>query len=453
MMGEKNLFLNLIPVFFFLFLVFIPTPYNMFQNLPVTVSCINANSLNMSCAAKWNQMLKIYGIAKLKTDFIFLSDVRMSNKNLVSAKNDIEKLLRCNPYQKYEIVSNSTKNKRGVAILYKTCLDLTVVQQFAPVCENILAVRVLLQETEVLLVSIYGPNSVDNNFFIDIDSILQNNPNIPVIIGGDWNCTFSTEKIESNPDCLNMRNVPNITHSKKLLKLCEKYNLSDPFRFIFPEKREFSFVPRNTLQKNRSRIDFFVISDSLLDIISDCRIAESVQNKPFDHRAIFVDFNINKKQNIVRKMAISNKELDDPLLEYLIHAVVCETYILHSDINSIGRFSRDDLLQFCGRLRVQIRECGPPVETVCGVEPTAESAAERTEKIGRLSILKNNLDFESILRIDITVEGDTFLDVLLINVKNEVVSHQSFMRKKRMEKLDWLQKKIKNPKKRAGSGS
>jgi hypothetical protein len=39
-------------------------------------------------------MLKIYGIAKLRSDVIFLSDVRMSNKNLISAKNDIEKLLR-----------------------------------------------------------------------------------------------------------------------------------------------------------------------------------------------------------------------------------------------------------------------------------------------------------------------------------------------------------------------
>jgi exonuclease III len=414
----------------------------MFADLPVTISSINVNSLNMSCAAKWNQMLKIYGIAKLKTDIIYLSDVRMSNKNLISAKNDIEKLLRCIPYQKYSMITNSTKNKRGVAILHKSCLDISVLHQFTPACENILAARVTLHGTQVLLIAIYGPNTV-NNFFTELDNIIQGNPNVPVIIGGDWNCTLSTDRIESNPDCLNMRNLPNLTHSKKLKALCERYNLSDPYRFLLPDTREYSYVPRNILQKNRSRIDFFIVSDALLDFVTGCNISDSTQNKLFDHRAIFVEFNVKKQVSKVKKIAISNKELDDPLLEYLTHAVVCETYIIHSNIASIGRFNRDDLLQFCGRLRVQIRECGPPVESICGIDPTAEATAARQDKVGRLSILKNNLDLDSIVRSPLVVEHDIFLDILLINVKNEVVSHQSFIRKKRIEKLEWLQKRIK----------
>jgi exonuclease III len=273
----------------------------MFANLPVTISSINVNSLNMSCAAKWNQMLKIYGIAKLKTDIIFLSDVRMSNKNLISAKNYIEKLLRCNPYQKYSMITNSTKNKRGVAILHKSCLDISVLHLFTPACENTLAARVTLHGSQVLLIAIYGPNTVDNNFFIELDNIIQGNPDVPVIIGGDWNCTFSTEKIDSNPDCLNMCNLPNLTHSKKLKALCEKNNLSDPYRFLHPDTREYSFVPRNILQKNRSRIDFFIVSDALLDFATGCTISDSTQNKLFDHRAIFVEFNVKQQVSKIKK--------------------------------------------------------------------------------------------------------------------------------------------------------
>jgi hypothetical protein len=48
----------------------------------LTISSINCNSLNMSNSAKWNQSIKIYGIAKLRTDIIFLSDIRLSNKNV-----------------------------------------------------------------------------------------------------------------------------------------------------------------------------------------------------------------------------------------------------------------------------------------------------------------------------------------------------------------------------------
>jgi hypothetical protein len=85
---------------------------DIFNNEHFTISCLNCNSLNMSNSAKWNQCIKIYGIAKLKSDIIFLSDVRISNKNLVSASDDISKMFLNNPYEKYNVYFNSSKNKR-----------------------------------------------------------------------------------------------------------------------------------------------------------------------------------------------------------------------------------------------------------------------------------------------------------------------------------------------------
>jgi exonuclease III len=119
-------------------------------------------------------MLKIYGIAKLRSDVIFISDVRMSNKNLISAKTDIEKLLRCNPYEKYDLIANSTKNKRGVAILTKSCLDISIVQQLNSPSENILAVRATLRGEEILLIAIYGPNNNDLEFLIKLITLFNN---------------------------------------------------------------------------------------------------------------------------------------------------------------------------------------------------------------------------------------------------------------------------------------
>ena len=63
----------------------------------LTFSGINCNSLNMSASSKHNQLRKIYGITKLKTDIIFLSDIQICNKSLVSGIADITKTLSTNP--------------------------------------------------------------------------------------------------------------------------------------------------------------------------------------------------------------------------------------------------------------------------------------------------------------------------------------------------------------------
>jgi hypothetical protein len=73
----------------------------------------------MSSSGKYNQFHKIYGITKLRSDIILMSDTRLCNRNLVSAEDDIKKLFLNNPYGQYNAWFNSTQNKRGVGILIK----------------------------------------------------------------------------------------------------------------------------------------------------------------------------------------------------------------------------------------------------------------------------------------------------------------------------------------------
>jgi hypothetical protein len=83
----------------------------------LTFSAINCNSLNMSAAGKNNQYLKLYGITKLRTDVIFMADIRLKSRNLVSCANDVEQIFLHNPYGSYASYFNSNNNKRGVGIL------------------------------------------------------------------------------------------------------------------------------------------------------------------------------------------------------------------------------------------------------------------------------------------------------------------------------------------------
>jgi len=107
--------------------------------------------------------------------------------------------------------------------------------------------------------AVYGPNE-DNGCKIFFELLRQNLNRwrgIPIILGGDWNPTYSNMAVRDNPDVLFMQSIPSRIRSDLLLDLCGDLDLSDPFRILNPEVREFSYIPSGVIRKNRSRIDFF----------------------------------------------------------------------------------------------------------------------------------------------------------------------------------------------------
>jgi exonuclease III len=192
----------------------------------------------MSNSSHANQKIKLYGITKLRTDVIFLSDVRISNKNLVSVKNEVSNVFLLNPYEKYQFYANSSMNKRGVGILIKYDLQAEIKAVHKDAEENILALYTTIKGTDLLLVSIYGPNNNNVDFFDFLRTICDRYRNTNIIIAGDWNCTYSTDPLAENIDCFNMKRLPNIAHSRLVSNLCDDFNLADPFRILHPDSRD-----------------------------------------------------------------------------------------------------------------------------------------------------------------------------------------------------------------------
>ena len=150
----------------------------------LTIASINCNSLNMSSSSKILQHTKLYGVAKIKTDIIFLSDIRLSNKNLVSNFNNIANIFRTNPYASYQFFHNSSKNKRGTGILIKNDVDFSELARRTDPEENYLLLMAELKGNRVIIGSIYGPNDHDNNFFTSLERDIVSLGNYPVILGG-----------------------------------------------------------------------------------------------------------------------------------------------------------------------------------------------------------------------------------------------------------------------------
>ena len=91
-----------------------------------SIACINCNSLNMATVAKNIRMRKFYGIVSLKTDVIFVADIRLCNKNGVGDFAFAKKIFATNPYGSYNFIHNSRTNCRGVGILIKKVLTFLV---------------------------------------------------------------------------------------------------------------------------------------------------------------------------------------------------------------------------------------------------------------------------------------------------------------------------------------
>jgi exonuclease III len=132
-----------------------------------------------------------------------------------------------------------------------------------------------------------------------------------VIVGGDWNPTWSPSPVADNLNVINMQNIPSKQRSEKIVNMARNLSMTDPYRFLYPHRREFTYVPNIAANKNRSRLDFFPISENIVDNCKNVFIPHNLTSKTVDHKAVEISFK-NPQKNIQQK--IKDSILSDPLL-------------------------------------------------------------------------------------------------------------------------------------------
>lgn len=119
----------------------------------------------------------------------------------------------------------------------------------------------LLQEN-INLISIYGPNDDNPSFFENLFLLIASLPGT-ALIAEDFNCTLDPK--------LDRSSGVDTSHAhsrKKIQRFITELNLCDPWRVQNPAKKEFSCFSSSF--KTHSRIDYFLVSRSLLPNISGC---------------------------------------------------------------------------------------------------------------------------------------------------------------------------------------
>ena len=132
---------------------------------------------------------------------------------------------------------------------------------------RLIILDVALEDSHITLVNIYAPNDLSQQvkFFKLVQHHLQDFSEETVIIGGDFNCSLSdNDKKGGNPITQKASVIKEIEH------LCSCHNLIDIWRQLNPQLESFTW--RNKSHKIQCRLDFFLISEKLADLVASCKI-------------------------------------------------------------------------------------------------------------------------------------------------------------------------------------
>jgi len=141
-----------------------------------------------------------------------------------------------------------------------------------------------IQGTPVILINVYAPCRTTKDqvpFYNNLKNILCDlySDDKNIICGGDLNVMLNSMLDRSGGS-------PNFKSGavENVLNLMDQLNLIDIWRVRNPYLRKYTWRQRNPLIQ--SRLDYWLISDKLQDIVSDCSISPAINT---DHSSIYLN--------------------------------------------------------------------------------------------------------------------------------------------------------------------
>ena len=232
-------------------------------------------------------------IKKFSPDIVMMQEIKTEDVNF--PYDDFKNL-------KYESYVYGQKSYNGVAIISKHKLENIKNDLINDKLKQsrIISAEITYKKKIIQIINIYTPNGnpVDtekytykidwlDNLIKQLKSLSKNNENI--ILGGDFNIIPSAEDVY-NPKSFEDDALFRLEIRKKLREMIN-IGFHDVYRHINDDKEGYTFwdYMRGAWQKNNGmRIDHFLVSSSLLNIIKDVKINKYPRGKekPSDHTPI-----------------------------------------------------------------------------------------------------------------------------------------------------------------------
>ena len=253
------------------------------------------SSWNVNSVRARIENIKEY-LKKFSPDIVMMQEIKTPNETY--PYDDIKS-------SKYESYVFGQKSYNGVAIISKKKLENIQNDIFKDKNKQsrIITADIKIKNKKVTIINIYTPNGnpVDTDkysyklYWLDslikkLKSLSKQNENI--IIGGDFNIIPSAEDVH-NPKNYENDALFRLEIRKKLRELIN-LGFHDAYRSIHPDKEGYTFwdYTSGAWQKNNGmRIDHFLVSSSLINIVKDVKINKFPRGrqKPSDHTPIEIE--------------------------------------------------------------------------------------------------------------------------------------------------------------------
>ena len=199
------------------------------------------------------------------------------------------------------IIHGHKSNARGIAILLNNNFEYKI-EKVDKSQENLLSVDLLVSNIKFRLIVIYAPNTDNPNFFEIINDELKNSEQDYNIICGDFNLVLNPEL-----DSFNYNHVNNPKARDKLLTTIREQKLLDIYRQIYPTTKRYTWRRKNPTKQ--ARLDYFIVSETMSDIIDSCKIKPSYRS---DHSILELNLIINTFIRNKGRWLMNASHLKDP---------------------------------------------------------------------------------------------------------------------------------------------
>ena len=174
--------------------------------------------------------------------------------------------------------SHGTNHNKGAITLINPSVNFKVENVIPDKQVRFIILKLSLEEKVIVLVNIYAPNDVAQqvDFFKRLNQQLEEFAQDTTVIGGDFNCALTlNDKRGGKPVSKKSAVIQEIN------TLCDLYNLSDIWRSRNKEMQRFTW--RTKSFKIQCRLDFFLVSQELIQLAKKCDIVHAPES---DHSAV-----------------------------------------------------------------------------------------------------------------------------------------------------------------------
>ena len=223
-------------------------------------------SLNVRGLGNFRKRREIFTwCRKQKADVTFLQETHSTKNCEAQWKKEWGSLI---------IFSHGTSNARGVAVLIKNKLDVVIQQELSDSKGRLLSLNVKIKDKHYRLINVYGPNKDAEAicFYQNLSSTLR-------LVDGDFNCPLNPSIDKKGGILIPRQHVIN-----SIENIQNEFSLHDIWRIKNPNTRSFTWSKMSPFIF--CRLDYWLISDNLHDLVSKVDILASIKT---DHSSIVLE--------------------------------------------------------------------------------------------------------------------------------------------------------------------